>query len=128
MHQQHRRSIAPDEVDRLRFARARPLPERIPAALFGERIKIIGSGQQRRGADDGRVDARVAQIVAVERQHGRIISARAVPAECDPRRVSTEPSDMVLNPTHGLGAIFQEGREADLRHQPVIGQDGDEPA
>ena len=62
----------------------------------------------------------------VEREHRRDVSARRMARQRDPPRVAAILRGMVARPFDGQRPILDERREACLRDQPVVGQNGDE--
>ncbi len=62
----------------------------------------------------------------IEREHRGDVTARRMAGERDPLGIAAILRGMVARPFDRQRAVLDEGREARLRDQSIIGQDGDE--
>ena len=124
--QQHRWRARRGEMNRLGLVQARPLAHRGHRARVGERQEIIRPRQQRGGADGARIDPGIAEVMVIERQQRGDMRPGRMTGQRDPRRIAAIGCGMVAHPPHCCRAILDEAGEANLRRQPVIGDDRDE--
>ena len=113
--------LCPREV----FLRSKDLPQ-LSAA---QRQEIVGAGEADHCAQlDARVEIDAGKPFPIERQHRGNIGARRMAHDDEPAPIAANLGDAIDRPAHYSRRILDESREAHLRVNSVIGNDGREAA
>ena len=123
--QQRGRRVGGGDQQRLGRAKIGCAAERRLGHRLVERQEVIGAGQADPAAH--RLAVR-AQPLRGERQHRRAIGPRRMAGEHQPVGIAMQRRGMDADPMHGGGMVAQEIGEADLGHQPIVGDGDDEAA
>ena len=122
--QQGGRGLGRHVVDGLRSGRRVRVKEDGPGGGIFDRQEIVGTGQAYPAAQVVRVHAVARQQAGVERQHRRIVGARAMAHHEQTGGVAAMAARFHRGPGYGAGGILQDLRVVHLRIQPVVGDHG----
>ena len=94
-----------------------------------ERQEVIRTGQPH---DAGQVPTRIqpnlAKPATIEGEHRRVVGACRMSDQEQTARITPPIGGMTLCEGHSQGVVLQECRVADLRIDPIVRNDGDDPA
>ena len=122
--QQGGRGLGRHVVDGLRSGGRVRVKEDGPGGGVFDRQEIIRTGQAYPAAQVVRVHAVARQQAGVERQHRRIVGARAMAHHEQTGGVAAMAARFHRGPGYGAGGILQNFRVVHLRIQPVVGDHG----
>src|ERR1019366_2699387 len=126
VHEQHRRRIGSDKIDRLRTCKVRCWPEQIVQVRFGKGQKIIGAGQTHDPSKPPLAAPNLLQVLLVESEQHRNVRAGRMADQIQLVRIPTPLARMRTRPGDALRGVLHEAGEFSLGIQGVVRDHGDD--